>query len=381
MTGSERARNRCRERVEALSEAALDADEARRAAIEELRRAVAFDRWCWPLTDPDTALSTSGIAEVDFWPTLPRMVALEQHGDVTAKPRLVAGPRASVALSTATRGDLARSRRWRECLRPYGIGDELMTACRDRHGCWGSVELMRDSADPAFDEDDERLLEELAPVLGRLLRRSAATGRHGHRDDAGDAGDRAPAMLIVDAALRPAGWTPPVWDWLAELPSAGMFREAGMLPTAVYEIAARALAPDDAAPGLANRVRIRARTGRWTVIEGAPLEGGEPGWVAVTVRAATAEEVVDLLCKVHGLTRREREVVGLVLAGLATKQLGRAMGISSYTVQDHLKAIFAKTGASSRRELISQLAGRVPASHASENAARPSGRAAPSFPS
>jgi DNA-binding CsgD family transcriptional regulator len=356
MGGAQRVRNRCRDRLEALCDADLDADEARRAAIGELRRAVGFDRWCWPLTDPDSALSTSGIAEVDFWPTLARMVALEQHGDVTAKPRLVAGPRASVALSSATGGDLARSRRWRECLSPYGIGDQLMTACRDRHGCWGSVELMRDTGDRAFGEDDARLLDELAPVLGGLLRRSLARARP---DDAGDARDRPPGTLIVDAELQPAGWTPPLWDWLGELPSAGLFNEARMLPAAVYEIVARALAPADAAPGVANRVRIRARTGRWTVMEGARLEGGDTGRVAVTVRAATAEEVFDLLCKAHGLTRREREVSGLLLAGLATKQLAPALAISPHTVQDHLKAIFAKTGAGSRRELISHLAGHA----------------------
>jgi DNA-binding CsgD family transcriptional regulator len=367
MGGSERARNRCRERLAALGDAGLDVDAARRAAVEELRRAVGFDRWCWPLTDPASGLSTSGIAEVDFWPSLPRMVALEEHGDVTAKPRLVVGPRASVTLSAATRGDLARSRRWRECLRPYGIGDQLMTACRDRHGCWGSVELMRDRADRAFEEDDARLLDELAPVLGALLRRSLARSRPD--DGAGDASGRPPGTLILDAELRPAGWTAPVWDWLAELPSARLFREAGMLPTAVYEIAARVLAPGDAAPGLSDRVRIRARTGRWTVIEGAPLEGGDTGRVAITVRGATADEVFDLMAKVHGLTRREREVVALILGGLATKQLARAMAISPHTVQDHLKAVFAKTGATSRRRLISQLAGHAAAADSSEPAA------------
>src|SRR5689334_12809336 len=131
MAQRERARNRCRERLKVLAGADLDADEARHTAISELRRVVGFERWCWPLTDPSSALSISGIGEVDFWPSIARLVALEHGGDVTSKPGLLSGPRASVALSEATRGDLARSRRWRECLRPYGIGDELMTACGD----------------------------------------------------------------------------------------------------------------------------------------------------------------------------------------------------------------------------------------------------------
>jgi DNA-binding CsgD family transcriptional regulator len=94
-------------------------------------------------------------------------------------------------------------------------------------------------------------------------------------------------------------------------------------------------------------------------LEGAQLEGGAAsGNVAITMREASAAEVFDLLCMTYDLTRRERQLVGLVLDGLATKQLALAMGISPHTVQDHLKAVFAKTGARSRRELGAQLAGR-----------------------
>lgn len=343
----ERERNRCRERLGALAQAGLDADDARRAAIEILRRAVGFERWCWPLTDPDSALSTSGIGELDFWPSLPRLVALEQHGDVTSKPGLVLGRRASVALSAATHGKLGESRRWRECLQPYGIGDELMTACRDRHGCWGTVELMRDSADAPFDEADTQLLHELAPILGALLRRS----RPRDAEASSEAPPLPPAMLILDPALRPLSWTPAFHAWLAALPG------TGGLPAAVYEIGARAQIPGEAASGLPNRVRVRTLTGLWAVIEGAPLEGAAPDHVAITLRAATSDEIFDLLSKTYALTRRERQLVALVLDGLATKQLAQALCISPYTVQDHLKAIFAKTGVRTRQELTSRISG------------------------
>ncbi|HET7046322.1 MAG TPA: hypothetical protein VFI37_15860, partial [Gaiellaceae bacterium] len=248
----ERERRRARERIEALCGADLDAQEARFAAIEALRPAVGFERWCWPLTDPGSTLSTGGIGELDFWPSLPRLAALEEHGDVTSKPQLALGPRASVALSAATGGDLACSPRWRECLSPYGIGDELMTVCRDRHGCWGSVELMRDSGDASFREDDERLLDELAPILGTLLRRGT---RFGGRTEPADDAPLPPATLILDTELRASSWTPALRDWLAEVPGAG-----DLLPPAVYELGARVLTPPRLATGLPAKVRLRTRS-------------------------------------------------------------------------------------------------------------------------
>lgn len=349
MPHGDRLRSRARERVEALASSGLDSETVRREAIAALRPAVGFDRWCWPLTDPSSTVSTSGIAEFDLWAEVPRIAALEEHGDVTSKPALALGEQASVSLHSATGGDLSRSTRWRECLRPYGIGDELMTVCRDRHGCWGSVELMRDSGDPPFGDDEARFLHELSPFLATAIR----AGLRGERPDAGSEPPRlAPATLIVDAELRPASWTPAFREWLAELPTG-----PEMLPPAVYELGTRILALPNASP-FPPSVRLRTLTGRWAAMEGARLEGDRGGQAVITIRSASPEEVFDLLARAYDLTRRERELVSLVLAGLATKQLAAALCISPHTVQDHLKAVFAKTGLRSRGELVSALAGR-----------------------
>ena len=350
MAVSERERTRAHERLETLAAADLGPEEACRAAIDVLHRAVGFGRWCWPLTDPASALATSGIAEFDLWPELPRLAALEEHGDVTRKPRLALAPCASTALSAETGGNLARSRRWRECLEPYGIGDELMTVCRDRHGCWGSLELMRDSGDRPFDENDARFLDRLSPTLGTLLRRSQ---RRGWQREAEPLPPLAPATLILDADLQPVSWTAAFREWLAEL------SPAGMLPPAVYELGTRVLTPSEEASGLPASVRLRTQLGRLATLEAAPLEGAGTGHVVIGVRSASADEIFDLLCLTYDLTRRERQLVAFVLEGLGTKELAQGLCISPYTVQDHLKSIFGKTGVRSRRELVSRLAGRA----------------------
>jgi ATP/maltotriose-dependent transcriptional regulator MalT len=53
----------------------------------------------------------------------------------------------------------------------------------------------------------------------------------------------------------------------------------------------------------------------------------------------------------------ERDVVAALLAGLDTRAISARLCISSQTVQDHLKSIFRKTGAQSRRELLARFSG------------------------
>jgi two-component system, NarL family, nitrate/nitrite response regulator NarL len=52
-----------------------------------------------------------------------------------------------------------------------------------------------------------------------------------------------------------------------------------------------------------------------------------------------------------GLTRREREVLDLVVAGYANKEIAQTCAVSEETVKHHLTRIFDKVGASNRLEL------------------------------
>lgn len=57
----------------------------------------------------------------------------------------------------------------------------------------------------------------------------------------------------------------------------------------------------------------------------------------------------------YGLTPREKQVVDELLKGLSYKEIGSVLGISSTTVNDHLKNIYPKIGVRTKAELIRKI--------------------------
>jgi DNA-binding CsgD family transcriptional regulator len=343
---SERERTRCRLRLERLGESSLDRESVQREAILDLQRVIGFDRWCWPLADPQTLVPVSaGIAEHDYGPGLPRVLELEYSGDDYAAMDLLAvraTPAASLMQDTG--GDLARSRRWDEVLRAVGLGDEAVVACRDSLGCWGWIKAYRDGRDRPFDDGDLELLADVAPSLGRLLRLRFVQGNGN-----GSVERTPPGVIVLDRELRPLSWTSGARSWIDAVPLASLFAAWGTLPAVVYPVASRSRS---SAPVRRAHALERTADGRWLVIEAEPLEGEGEGKLAVTLRGAGRAEMFELLYRVYALTRRERKVVEAIVEGLDTRAITERLFISRYTVQDHLKSIFRKVGVHSRRELL-----------------------------
>ena len=356
---SEEARSRCRRRILQLCGSTLDAEAIRLAIVDELRHAIGFVAWGWPLADPASLLPTTAIADRAMWPVVPRIVDAEERASDVNKDRELATSGDPVGiLSVATRGDLQRSMRWREILGPHGFGDELRAACVDRFGCWGHLRLYREIGESPFEADDKDLLREVVPAVASALRARAVSPV---RASAIADEPLRPGAVILDDGLRVRSWTESADAWF------GAF--AGNAPPrgpnarcAVFSTAARCVSPEGAKTA---RVRMRLSDGRWVVVEAARLEGKDRGTL-VSVRAAAPREVLDLVGRGHGLTARERALVSGVADGLDTRELAERMHISPLTVQQHLKSVFDKVGVRSRRELVAGLfaqSSRAPAAN------------------
>ena len=70
--------------------------------------------------------------------------------------------------------------------------------------------------------------------------------------------------------------------------------------------------------------------------------------IAVIFEEARPSEIAPLIVDAYGLTKLEGETTRLVLRGLSTAEVSRALHITPNTVRDHFKSIFDKVGVRNR---------------------------------
>jgi DNA-binding CsgD family transcriptional regulator len=227
-------------------------------------------------------------------------------------------------------------------LAKYGVGEELRLALRDARGVWGVLCLLRADGRP-FDDGDARRIAGVGPSLIAALRSYVTAG-----PVVPPAHEPPPGMLVVGADGRVRAMTPQARSWLDAMAA----RQAA--PEWLTECSFAALAAAAREHPECLRLCVPAvGFGWWTAIEAQPL--GDGGDVAVVIQRATGTLLLPSFCDWYGITTREREITQHLRNGAAPKQIARALDLSVYTVNDHLKAIFRKTGTSGRDELMAAI--------------------------
>jgi DNA-binding CsgD family transcriptional regulator len=321
------------------------------AAARILTRAVPFDGVCVLTFDPATVLPTDEVI-VDGLPpdVMPRMAEIEiGEADFNKFPSLARADTPAATLSEATEGELDRSVRHREIRAPAGFGDELRAALVSERAAWGGITLLRERGSPDFTDADARLVAALAPHLAEGLRR--ALGRRVLTATDPEA-PGAVGLVLIDDENVISQVSETAAAWIDELQGRTEDGRARGVVAAVASRARRAVS-GEAVP--AASARVRTASGRWLRVHGSVL-GGDPGpRTAVILEPIQPAEMAPLIADAYGLTDRERMITQLVAQGLSTDAISARLHLSAWTVQDHLKSVFEKTGVGTRGALVARL--------------------------
>ena len=324
-----------------------------------LKTAVAFRTGGWLRLDPKTMLPMPGLLLQARHDRAQRFIHNEFFEPDFVKFRdLSRQPVPVQTLWRATDGEPTRSIRYRSILASLGYGDELRVVFRSGDAAWGAACISRSVTDPPFSPQDVAFMARVFEPVARALRLSHML-----------AGDRSadpapPGVLVIADDGSVVSRTDTTGHWLGQLPPD---RAAGLdLPAAVLSAVSQARAREaEERPGAAiSTCRLRTVTGGWLRLHATRLAAagpGGPGQTAVIIEPAGAAELSPLMLELHGLTSRERQITQMLLRGLPTAEIAGFLFISRHTLGDHMKAIFAKLGVSSRPELTALLLDRVSA--------------------
>jgi DNA-binding CsgD family transcriptional regulator len=330
--------SRAREAIEAVCAQELDSRLLRTEVVRILQAAIGGSFHAFVLTDPATSVGTDPHAVI---PDMSRLPATIRAKYLTAVNRWTTLDPAGLL------GDRREeSRLWRDAQRDHGIVDVASVVLRDAHGWWAFLDLW--STEP-YDDRALELLRSVAPSLTHGLRRAVASTLVMGAPVAGG-----PAVLVLDDELAIVGRTSASEERLAQLlPGPGR-----PIPAAAYNIAAQLLAREAGVDDHEPSGRVHLGGGTWMTLHASRLQ--PDGSIAVTIEPATAAERLDLFARGHALSRRETEVLTQLAQGRETTEVASAMALSPFTVQDHLKSVFAKTGVRSRRDLVARVLGVAP---------------------
>jgi DNA-binding CsgD family transcriptional regulator len=325
----------------------LDAEGVRRDVLRALRRLIPTDAAFLATADPQTLLFTGA------WPDEPLGTVTQSfldnefgRDDVNKFATLATAARPVASLDAATRRDRPVSERYREIMRPLGLGDELRAALIAGGQCWGYLCLHREDHELGFTAAEAATLTRVSSHIAQALRNATLLPGSPATDP-----ELRPGVVLLTDDLSTVAITPEAEHLLSLLEPGNL-----PLPVAVYGVAAALHGIERNTAGPPASTRVRTIAGPWLNLHASRLAGPpDAAHITVVVEPAQPRAAVPFMLSAHGLTPREAEVATLVLRGNPTRTISAALHISAHTVQDHLKVVFDKTGVRSRRDLVTLL--------------------------
>jgi DNA-binding CsgD family transcriptional regulator len=330
--------------VERVCSAGLDSVTFRHEVLRRMAPLLPADAYFFNVLDPETGLITNALGE-----GAPFSLARDFLGCVYPEgeaERVIDLARSGEVVARQLSGVM------HDLVRQNGFSRELRAAFAVSSEPWGLLCAIRQNGAREFDDRVRNFVKRVAGPVGRGLRhaalRDAATVVH-------DDGVPPPGIVVIDLAGRVERRTAAATAQLADLADVGT--TASEVPSVIRGVLTRQrLAEARGIPWL-GELRVRGHSGRWYGPRASLTEPDEFGRSSsiVMITPLGPAEMANLLAKLYGLSPRERQIVALVARGYATKEIAARLGISVYTVQDHLDNASERVGVRGRRALLAKL--------------------------
>lgn len=329
----------------------------REAVLKQIHSVVPYDAYCFTTVDPLTLLSTGAVTEDGIEAIHDRLFMNEyMEEDIHKYAELIRSGEHTATLHTSMKAHHEQSPRYINILQPAGFGDELRAVLVSGDACWGYLTLYRKTGRSVFTEQERLLIQTWTASIASMLRSTSLT----LMDEIKSGSPGEPGILITSDTFQLLSLNAPAQYWLSQL---RMLEHVGpdVLPRPVRAVSSHlqrknreeSATESQQVSDSPSKVCIQLPDGRYLMLHASlmqQLAGSDQ--IAIRLEQAMPQDLLPMLAESHGLSIRERELLGYVLRSYSSKEIALAMHISVYTVQDHLKSIFAKTKVSSRRELI-----------------------------
>lgn len=335
----------------------------REAVLKQIQLVIAYDAYCFTTVDPSTLLSTGAVTADGIEAIHDRLFINEyMEEDIHKYSDLIQSGKYAAILHASIQSRPGASSRYTNILQPAGFGDELRTVFVNNDACWGYLTLYRKQNKPTFSEEERELMQHWASSIAFMLRTTHLL----LMEELQGGSPREPGIVILRPSLEPVMQNPAAHYWLSELRRLEQV-ESDVLPRPVRAVSSHLLksiqknasSASTASDSSLSKVCVQLADGRYVMLQASLMQSFESAehsekWdqIAVWLEQAMPQDLLPLLSESYALSARERELLAYVLRSFSSKEIAAAMHISTYTVQDHLKSIFAKTKVSSRRELI-----------------------------
>jgi DNA-binding CsgD family transcriptional regulator len=232
--------------------------------------------------------------------------------------------------------------------RAAGLVDAVFVFLHEGGLLFGVVGLERRAADPPFELDEVARLEALSPFVVSAARAQLAF------DDVSREATALRALLPGSSTLLVLDRDGPSVLWAANR-ERGVDWDADIAPhvRAIADATEQALAAKRRGDALPTPPALPFGT-----IAGVARLEGDPvfaGARCAVVRVQSLTKAKDAAKPLEGLSRREREIARLLVAGYSGVNVAAIAGLSENTVRTYVRRLYAKLGVVSRAELVRTL--------------------------